>query len=561
MHPLMILLHLAAAVMLLLWAVRMVRTGVERAFGSTLRHHLRAARGGLPGMAGLGLGLAMVLQSATAVGVLAAGFVASGVMPVPLALAALLGADLGSALVVRVLSLDLSALVPLTLLVGAVLFLKFERRAVRQAGRIVMGIGFVLMSLQMIGQATEPLRESAGLRLVIGYLQNDPITAFVVVAVLTWAMHSSVAMVLLLAALAQGGVLPIQAAVPMVMGANFGAGLIAVWLTRGMPAAARRVPMGNLLLRGAGTVLATVVLWLVAVDYGILGASVSMQIVHLHLAFNFGLVLLGLPLVPLVARSMRVLLPDPQPAMPLATPHRTALDPTVLDRPALALTCVKREVLLMGGQIEDMFAPIIDTLAQPQPGGIARLRTVRDDVSSRHRDIKLYMAKLHQGNPGPEHAAQAADLTETAINFDHIADIIGKTLLPIAEEKHRRALRFSDEGWAEMRGFHAQVLANLQLALNVLISGDSGSAQQLMREKETLRRLERASHSRHIERLVKGNGDSLATSDLHLEAVRAFKDINSLLVTVAHPILAQHGLILHSRLAPAQGISNTLRST
>jgi len=551
MHPLLVLLHMAAAVMLLLWAVRMVRTGMERAFGPALRDGLRQARGGLVGMAGAGLVLAILLQSATAVGVLAAGFVSGGLLGGSAGLAALLGADLGSALVVWVLAFDLSELVPLLLLVGAVLFLKFEKRSVRQAGRIVLGIGFVLLALQMLGQATEPMRESETLPAVIRYFRGDPLTAFVVVALLTWAMHSSVAMVLLLVALAHKGILPLDAAVPMLLGANFGAGLIALWLTRSMPPTARRVPLGNMILRGGFAVLALLAYHLAAPDLAWFGTRPETQLVYLHVLFNAAVLVLSLPLVSLVGRLTAEILPElltPPPEG--ARPRRTALDRQVLDKPALALASAKRELLLMGETVEEMFAPVMDLMAAADPARIAALKSLDEDVNARHSDIKLYIAEVNSRELTKDQARHGIDLTDFAINLEHIGDIVAKTLLPLAEEKHRRALRFSDEGWAEMRGLHARVQANLQLAMNVLISGDAPSAEQLMREKERMRHLERESHDRHLARLAKGNAQSRATSDLHLEAVRAFKEINSLLVLVAHPILAERGMILSSRLAP-----------
>lgn len=550
MHPLLVLLHLAAAVMLLLWAVRMVRTGMERAFGAGLRDALREARGGWPGMALVGAVLAILLQSATAVGVLASGFVASGLMGASAGLAALIGADLGSALVVWVLAFDLSGLVPVLLLVGTVLFLKFERRALRQAGRIVLGIGFVLLSLQMIGAATEPMRESSSLPAVIRFFQADPLTAFVVVAVLTWAMHSSVAMVLLLAALAQRGVLPVEAALPMVLGANFGAGLIALWLTRSLPPVARRVPLGNMILRGTFAALALLVVLVWQPDMGALGARPEAQVVHLHLLFNAVLLGLALPLVGVVGRLCAAILPEPVTPVAPERQRRSALDRSVLDQPALALASAKRELLVMGETIEEMFAPVMEVMAQPDAARIVALRDLDAEINTRHSDIKLYIAEVNRRELSEIQARQGMDLTDFAIALEHIGDIVAKTLLPLAEEKRRRALRFSEEGWAEMRGLHARVQANLQLALNVLVSGDLGSAQALMREKERMRRLERDSHDRHLARLAKGNSESLATSDLHLEALRAFKEINSLLVTVAHPILAERGLMLNSRLAP-----------
>lgn len=550
MHPFVVLLNLAAAVMLLLWAVRMVRTGMERAYGSALRDTLRQARGGVVGAAGAGAVLAILLQSATAVGVLAAGFAASGMLGGAVGLAALLGADLGSALVVRILAFDLSSLIPVLLLIGATLFLKFESRQVRQIGRIVLGIGFILLSLTMIGAATEPMRESAVLPATIGYLEGDPLTAFVVVALLTWGMHSSVAMVLLLATLAHGGVLPMTAALPMLLGANFGAGLIAVWLTRGMAPEARRIPLGNLILRGSAAALGLLIFWGInpqMPDW--LGSRADVQLVNAHLLFNAALVALGLPFVGMVYRLCTVLLPTP-PAEPRPERRpRSALDRATLALPSVALASAKRELLLMGETVEEMLRPVIDVLDEANAAHISDLRSLDDEIDRRHSDIKLFIAELNRGTLTDEEARRSIELTDFAINLEHIGDILAKTLLPLAEKKAAENRRFSDEGWREIRALHARVLANSQLAMNVLISGDTASARQLMLEKEAMRRLERESHERHLERLQRGNADSLATSNWHLEVVRALKEINSLLVTVAVPILEERGMMLKSRLA------------
>jgi phosphate:Na+ symporter len=363
-------------------------------------------------------------------------------------------------------------------------------------------------------------------------------------------MHSSVAMVLLLAALAQRGLLPMAAAVPMVLGANFGAGLIALWLARAMPPAARRVLLGNMLLRGGFSLLLLPAVLFGKPDLGWLGARPEVQLVHLHVAFNLALLVICLPLVPLVMRLAGLLLPDPVVPTAAERARRSALDRSVIDQPALALASAKRELLLMGETVEEMFSPVMDALAGADTARIAALKALDDEVNARHTAIKLYIAEVNRNVLSESEARHGVGLTDFAINLEHVGDIVAKTLLPLAEEKHQRGLRFSDEGWAEMRGLHTRVRANLQLALNVLVSGDAGSAEALMREKEQMRRLERESHDRHLARLARGNADSVATSNLHLEVVRAFKEINSLLVTVAHPILSERGMMLTSRLAP-----------
>src|SRR5690606_20669727 len=190
---------------------------------STLKNPLAAASAGTL--------LAIAFQSSTAVALLVGSFVGSGIVGAAAGLVAVLGADLGSALVVKLLSFDLSLLVPVAIFCGTTIFLATERRTWRQFGRILVGIGLLLLSLQMIGSASEPLRESRILPVVINYLAGDAVTAFFIAAVMTWLFHSSVAFILLVMALAARGLIPAELGVVMVLGANLGGGLIATILS------------------------------------------------------------------------------------------------------------------------------------------------------------------------------------------------------------------------------------------------------------------------------------------------------------------------------------------
>lgn len=548
MHPFLILLHLAAAVMLLLWAVRMVRTGIERAYGPALRNAMRHARGGAPGMAAAGVVLAIVLQSATAVGVLAVGFCASGIIGVGTGIAALLGADLGSALVVKLLSFDLSELIPGLMLVGATLFLKFESRQVRQIGRITLGIAFILLSLQLVGQATAPLRQSEVLPQIAGYLAGDPLTALAVSALIAWGLHSSVATLILFASFAANGVLPVEAAAPMVLGANVGGGLVAVWLTRGAALPARRIPLGNLLFRCVAAAIALVALQLFPALLGALGGSPAVQLVNFHVAFNLCLVVAALPFIRPMERLTARLWPVPAQEMQETATYRSALDRSTTARPVLALASAQRELLRMGEAVEAMLRPVLDMLDAGDPLQIGRLRAMDQEVNRRHTDIKLFIADVNRGNLSADEARRSLELASLAIDFEAMGDIIAKNLLTQAEEMSRLRLRFSREGWGEIQALHARVLVNMHMALNVLVSSDLESARQLAAEKSVLRRMERESHDRHLARLRAGAAETLDTSDIHLEVVRALKEVNSLLVKVAYPILSEQGYLRDTRL-------------
>ncbi len=483
-----ILLHLAGAVMLLLWAVRMVRTGVERACGAALRNAVRQAKGGRITSAGAGMALAIVLQSSTAVAILAAGFAASGIVSLSTGLAILLGADVGSALVVQVLSFDLSWLVPALILIGGAMFLKFEARGVKQTGRILMGIAFVLLSLHMIGEATTPMRQSTLLPIVITYLRADFFTAFAAAALFTWLIHSSVAAILLFVTVAAQGLLPVEVGLSFILGANFGGALIAVWLTRGQAIEARRIPLGNLIFRGTAAFAALFALQMFDFPAHLFGATEGRQLVNLHLAFNLALALGCLPLSGLVERLVRRLLAD-KPVQQSNEPYDlmsrrvSALDRTVMRSPGLALASATRELLRMGEVVEIMLRPVMDFFDSGTTEQVRQAQKLDEEVNRAHTDIKLYIAEVNRGSMSSAEAQRGIELTDFAISLERAGDIVAKNLLVLTQEMQDKKLRFSGEGWGELTGLHSRVMANMQLALNVLVSGDLESARQLVVEK------------------------------------------------------------------------------
>jgi phosphate:Na+ symporter len=548
----LLLLHLAGSVTLLLWAVRMVRTGIERSQEPALRRVLRESKSGRLRAAGIGAAIAVLLQSSTAVAMLAAGFAGSGVLTVQTGLALMLGADLGSSLVVQILSFDLSLLVPVLLLAGGLMFFKGPSRDTRQAGRVLIGISLILISLQMIGQATEPLRDSAMLPTVVGYLRGDFITAFLIGAAFTWLVHSSVASILLIATFAAQGLVPAELGVSLLLGANLGGGLIAVGLTRASFVEARRIAWGNLTFRGTAALVVLFGFHLLdpAIDW--LGADAARQIVNLHLLFNGALIIFCLPLTGPVTRLVeRLVKPKPtleQQLNPLAA-SASALDKAVIAQPALALASATRELLRMAEIIERMLKPLMELYETGDPEKIKQARQLERAVDQAQSEIKLYLAKINYGGDATDEAQRGRELTNFAINLEYVGDAISKTLLRLAEVRRDQKLQFSPAGWRELNDLHHQVMANMQLALNVLVSEDRESARQLLQEKDRMRSAERASYGEHMKRLQSGAAESIETSNIHLETVRALKTINSLFASVAYPILARSGDLLDSRLA------------
>src|SRR6201996_643028 len=139
-----VLLDLMGGVALLLWGLHMVRTGMLRAFGPDLRRLLgKALRNRFSAFAA-GLGLTALLQSSTATGLMTASLAADGVVSLVPALAIMLGANVGTTLIVQALSFDIAAVAPVLFIIGLVAFRSGPRSRIKDVGRVLIGLGLML---------------------------------------------------------------------------------------------------------------------------------------------------------------------------------------------------------------------------------------------------------------------------------------------------------------------------------------------------------------------------------------------------------------------------------
>lgn len=543
--PLLFLLHVAAAAALLVWSVRLVRTGVERAFSHELRQGMRRVSGNRVTAAFAGGAAAMVLHSSTAVALLVAAFLKTGALGPVMGLAALLGADLGSAVVAQVLILRPGWITPLLLLAGIGLFLRGRRHRTRQVGRILTGLGLVFVSLGLISDAAALLSPGM-LGAAAAYLAGDLATAFLLGAVLAWLSHSSVAAILLVATLAGAGALGGAAAIAMVLGANLGGAVVPVVLTLGAPADARRVVAANLAARGGGALAALWVLGAVPLPALAFGATAAAQAMTAHVAFNLALLALALPVAGPLARAARWVVPDPA-----APPDAgvTALDPAALKTPERALGCARREILRMGEEIEAMLRAVLPMLRDWDEGTEAQILLREARVDRMHFGTKLYLSRLMRETGDTRALEQAADLAALAAQLEAAGDEISATLLGMARRLHADRRRFSEAGWRELADFHDRVLANTRHALEVIMHPEIDLARALVAEKDALRRLEERLQVSHLTRLRSGLSESVETSNIHQQTLRGLKQVNAAFATAAHPILKDAGEILSSRLA------------
>lgn len=541
-------LHIAGAAALLIWSVRLVRTGIERAFSVQLRLWLRRSSKNRVLAVVTGAVSAMLLQSSTAVAVLVSNFVAGGSIATVVGLAILLGADVGSALVAQFLLVKQNFLVPLLLLVGVGLFLRGQQRRMRQTGRVLIGLALIFVSLDMIRAATAPLVENEDAALAMAYLSRDLLTAFLIGAGFAWVVHSSVAAVLLFVTLVAQGVLPPSAAAAMVLGANLGGSLIAYVLTLSAPIEARRMIASNLALRGGGAGLALLLIVVFDIPLVWLGETDAARVINLHLIFNAGLVLLVWPLIgPVIKLAEATMKLRPVGSVQGIGPP-TALDTGTLATPDRALVCAAREIMHMGELVEAMLRSSITLFLKWDDTTAGSVTATEKQIREIHLETKLFLAKLNGNRLDEAVSHRTMELSTLAVNLEAAADMIARNLIGLARRLDRESVRFSNEGWKEIADFHDRVLANTQLAIHIMMTQNPAEARELIAEKEDIRHVEQDLQCRHLGRLRDGLAESIATSNIHQETLRALKQINTSFSIAAHPILNETGDLLESRL-------------
>lgn len=542
-----VLIHLLGGVALLLWGLRMVRTGMMRAFGGDLRRAIGLGLRNRFTSFLVGLGVTGAVQSSTATALMTASFAERGLMATAPALAVMLGADVGTALVAQALSFDVRWLSPVLILLGFVAFSSMTATRWRDAGRAIVGLGLMLLALRLVVDSSQPLQHSVILQEVLGALAGEPVLALLVGAGLTWLAHSSLAIILMVMSMANAGLIPLPLALALVLGANLGGGLPAAIATWQGDASARRVTLGNLSFRFTGIVVALPLLGLIAPLLPQLGGDVARQIVNFHLGFNLAIAAVFLLLLGPAASLARKLLPERPSTDDPSKPRY--LDPAVIDTPALAIAAAARETLRMGDALESMLRDVL-TVFKTDDRKLADDVCRRDNVVDRlHEAIKFYLTQVSRESLGEADSRRCMEMIAYTTNLEHVGDIIDKNLIELAAKKIKNRLRFSDEGFAEIVDIHTRVLATLQLSLAVFMQGDPAQARRLLEEKTLMRERERLAAEHHLERLKSGRLESIETSSLHLDILRDLKRINSHLTSVAYPILEQTGELNRSRLA------------
>lgn len=528
------LLDIAGAIALLLWGVHMVQSGVERAFGANLRRWLGLAIGNRINALLTGLCVTAALQSSTATGLVIASFAATGAVTLVPALAVMLGANIGSTLIVQLLAFDVTHLAPLFLLTGVAAF-RLAAGPARDLGRVAIGLGLVLLALARLLEAAGRIEEGPGAKLALEAVASDPIVAAALGTLVTWIAHSSAAVVLIVMSFAAKGATASSVAFALVIGANLGTALNPLLEGARGDAAGRRVAAGNFVTRLVGAAAALPLLTWAGPFLAALEPDPSRAVADFHTALNLAIAVTALPLLDPLARLLQFLIPDriepADPAKPLY------LDPAAVETPSIALGHAAREALRMADILDEMLSQSADLLRDYDRQFTAAVRRQEDALDRLNGAIKRYLTSLDPESLSEDEQRRLTAILTFTLNLENAGDIIARNVASTASKRAKRALAFSETDRKENEAAIERARTNLRSAASVFMTEDARAARILIDEKAEFRKREAEALKDHLARLQvrAGNAESSA---LRLDLLRDLERINGYFIAgSAYPVL------------------------
>ncbi|HUG38615.1 MAG TPA: Na/Pi cotransporter family protein [Candidatus Limnocylindrales bacterium] len=533
----MTVLVLFGGLALVLYGMQLTGEGLQRAAGGHLRHLLTSMTRSPLTAAASGAAVTALLQSSSATTLMLIGFVSAGIISFRQSLGVILGADIGTTVTVQLLAFRIQDLSLLLVGVGFAISFFSRRGFAKNMGQVVLGFGLLFLGMRVMTQALEPLAGHALTRQVLLALSGSPLVGILFGAVASASMASSAATIGLTLSLAHQGLLGLDGAVPIVLGANIGTCATALAASLRSSSDARRVAVAHIAFKVLGVALVFPLIG----PFTALAAATSLdparQIANAHSLFNLVISLLFLPFTSLAARAIASLVPEEERG---DNPFKTRyLDDRYLDQPALAIGQATREALRMGDVAQAMLRDAMIVLRTNNQELLEDVERRDDQLDYLEREIKLFIARLGRETMGPDLAQKEIALISFIGNLENIGDIIDKNLMELARKKLYQGRKFSEAGEAELIDFHATVSKNLERAIAAFAANDRSLAQEVLDQRPIVRQREREMRESHLARLRRGLAESLETSEIHLDVLTNLKRISSHITALVFPILEE----------------------
>ncbi|MBW1898673.1 MAG: Na/Pi cotransporter family protein [Deltaproteobacteria bacterium] len=539
-----------------LYGIEKMSIGMKKTAGDQMRKILSALTKNRVVALFVGAFVTMVIQSSSATTAMLVSFVNAQLMTFTQSIGVIFGAGIGTTITAQLIAFKLADYALLMIVAGFSMHMFAKKEYIKNIGDVILGFGILFYGMKLMSDSMKPLRTYPEFVNLMQGLEN-PFLGIFVGTVFTAVIQSSSAFIGIIIVLAQQGLVSLDAGIPLILGANIGTCVTAVFASIGSSREAKRVAMAHVLFRVAGVLLFffwipqfSKIIKTIALHFN---SDVTRQIANAHTLFNVSVALIFLPFTMIFANLITKILPDKEDdkAMELTTWH---LDDNVTSTPALAIDLARvetsRMAKLLGRMLRSIIIPFMSDVKLmskeilekdelelflkeiPKQDEIFPQLTLLEGIDMREEKIDFleekigeYLVSLARQNLTDSQASEVYGMISIIKDMESIGDIIHRNVVPLIKKKQALEMDFSKEGKEELMIYHEKVCRQIFLLRDAFAERNLETARKIMSGERKYLDLESKYRILHLERILYNKKESIETHEVHMELMDLLKQI------------------------------------
>ena len=523
---------------LFLFGMNLMGEALEKAAGNKLKKIIELLTSNIFMGVLVGTLVTAVIQSSSATTVMVVGFVNAGIMTLPQAVGVIMGANIGTTVTAQLVSFDLNGLAPVALGIGIILYLFGGKEKTRYFAEVLIGFGILFTGMDFMKDAVKPLVEFEGFTNSLLTFGKYPILGLLLGFGITAIIQSSSASMGMLVVLASQGLIPLQAALPILYGQNIGTCVTSLLSSIGASISAKRAAMIHLIFNILGTILFLLLLnkvVVMAVTY-MDPNNVARQLANVHTIFNIVSTLILLPFNKLIIKLANKLVPDRQ-SEDDDVKIVKFIDDRMIETPSIALINVQKETLRMGEKSKQSLDSAMKAVLEKSDKGISETFKKEKVINELQKSILNYLLKLSKAPLNNESIEIIDSLFNTVNDIERVGDH-AENLAELAESSIENGVEFSDNARSELSDMYNKVVSTYTYALESMRTSDVDLACKVIKMEEQVNIMEKSCRLNHMRRL-NNNSCSIDNGIIYLEVIANLERVSDHAVNIAQQVIAQ----------------------
>ncbi|MBI9073282.1 MAG: Na/Pi cotransporter family protein [Melioribacteraceae bacterium] len=533
-----------------LFGMDMMSKALRKATGNKLRSILSTITNNRIMAVGVGTIVTMVIQSSSATTVLLVSFVQAQLMTFAQSLGIILGAGIGSTITAQLIAFKITDYALLVIGFGFLIYFFSKSKKVKNIGSSILGFGLLFFGMWIMSSSMQPLRTYEPFIHLLRQLEN-PILGILIGTIFTALIQSSGAFAGIIIVLGSQGFITLEAAIPLIFGANIGTCVTALLAGINANREAKRVAIAHTLFKVFGVLI--FILWipqladfvrsisplgdntLTGKEY--LGQVVPRQIANAHTIFNITLTLIILPFINYIADWIVKIFPDIDEADKEQKFQTQFLEESLISTPALALSLSKAEIIQMAKKVQNIVDKVSSLFFNYNDDLVDEIKDQETEINYLNVHISKYLMKISQESLAEERTDEIFQMVHCVTELEQIGDIVSKRLIPLSKKKNKLNVGFSEVGETEIKDFHLRTMKQISRAIIVFKDVNLKSAKRMEKKYNKYRLIELDSRRTHFDRLRDDVPETIATNQIHLELMELLKRISSHATNIARIFL------------------------